>query len=91
MTTEADGSIRDLKEQEVLLIPRSATVDMSRVEAYLRGWGAALVDYLQEIPFEKAETRMPMDFADHKVLALKRPKNADDFAAAFRRRWKIGA
>jgi len=89
MTMEPDGSIRDLKQQEVLLIPAPHAFDLDRVEAYLRGWVASLGDWFEVLDVSKVEVCMPSDFADHRILDRKRPKTADDFRASFRRRWKI--
>jgi hypothetical protein len=86
-----DGQIRDIKEQQVLLVPAAMLSDIARVIACLDGWAATLPRAIIERLGKEVETMMPFDFFDGSVLELKTPRSAEDFAAAFARRWKLQA
>lgn len=86
-TFEDDGSIRDIKEQQVYMVPASRFGEMDRVVAWLDGWVAALPRHVAKL--SEIETLMPYDFVDSGVLDLKKPRTAEDFEAAFVRRWKL--
>ena len=94
-----DGAIRDIKEQPNRFLPADALADLPRALAFLDGWVAALQRILsppggpgvRSTParFRDLDLAMPHDFFDVSVLALKTPRTAADFEAAFARRWKI--
>lgn len=80
--------LRDVKEQAVLLAPVEALGDLDRLIAFLDGWASVLPRLIEE-RVDDPGLLMPHDFLDRGVLALKRPRTADDFAAACARRWKV--
>ena len=98
-----NGAVRDIKEQQLWMVPATALADMPRVLAFLDGWVAALDRALEQPgpPPTGAAARklprlrrgidmcMPHDLFDVTVLTLKTPRTAADFEAAFARRWKL--
>jgi len=76
----APPTIRDIKEQEVALLPAAA--DPARVDPYLRGWAAAVHAVLRAAPLERVASAMPHELCDARVLGLKRARSAADFEAA---------
>jgi hypothetical protein len=89
--TDEDGSIRDIKEQIVVMVPAAAgEVPEARLEAHFRGWRAAVQRVLDGAPFSTIEVLMPHDLTAPKVLALKKAKTADDFRDAFLARSRLG-
>ena len=88
ITHDDDGSIRDIKEQQLLFVPSADLPDLPRVLAFLDGWSAALPRAIARWG-DKVDTRMPYDLIDFGVLDLKKPRTSADFEAAFARRWKL--
>lgn len=86
-TYEEDGSIRDIKEQQVYMVPASRYDEVERVIACLDGWVSVLPRLVAKI--SEPEAMMPYQFVDMEVLDLKKPRTAEDFAAALARRWKL--
>ena len=85
------GSIRDIKEQMVSIVPPQAgEVPDERLEAYLRGWLAAVHEVLSKASVSSLETLMPHDLTSPKVLALKKAKTSDDFRDALLARSRLG-
>ena len=84
------GAIRDIKEQQVSMIPAAAgDLPMERVEAYFRGWVDAVAHVFSTAP-SMIDTLMPHDLTAPKVLALKKCKTAEDFRDAFLVRSRLG-
>jgi hypothetical protein len=81
------GPIRDIKEQQVLLVPGANVGDVPRALACLEGWAAALPLFVMRT--QELDTLMPFDFYDDTVIGLKTPRTADEYAGAFARRWKL--
>lgn len=83
VTWESRGgerSIRDIKEQEVWFIPADHAEDGPRLRAYIEGHAMALkrvVDHFTDI-----DMLMPNDVIHPRILTLKRPQSAEDFARA---------
>lgn len=88
---EGERSVRDIKEQQVVVLHKDH-VDDPRVPAYLEGWVAAL-----RLVFERHDERlaagdpsasdriegaMPHEFVFPDVLALRRPQTAEEFTDA---------
>lgn len=87
---EAEGGpIRDIKEQQVCIVPPAAgDVPFERLEAFLRGWLDAVA-----LVFAKStaiDTLMPHDLTAPKVLALKKTTTADGFRDAHLARSRLG-
>ncbi|WP_224240453.1 hypothetical protein [Hyalangium gracile] len=90
----AEMHIRDVKEQPVLLVSAGRRQD-PRIEAYLRGWSAALTTVMesQDLSVGRDDTEamyadnalaclMPMDLVHADALELTRPQTAEDFSRA---------
>lgn len=88
---EDDQSIRDIKEQEtVLVLERSrATTSPERARAYVEGWVMALQDLL-DTPGLQADTLMPADLVRPEVLDLKTCHSAEDFRARLGVKSRLG-
>jgi hypothetical protein len=84
-----DGGIRDIKEQEVHLVPAAAFADPEHIEPYLRAWAAVLGEVLDNTAIE-IETLMPHDFVHSAVFELKKAKTQDQLATAFRSKSRLG-
>jgi hypothetical protein len=88
ITYEPDGNVRDIKEQQLFLVPAAALGDPDRLIAFLEGWTATLPRAIGT-HFPEVDLLMPHDLFDIRVLGLKTPRTAEDFAVAFARRWKL--
>ena len=89
-TFEPKGSIRDIKEQRLLVCPARLLADVTRVLAFLDGLVATLPHAFTRWG-DRVETMMPHDLVDLAVLDLKRPSTAEDFTQALSRRWKLAS
>lgn len=83
---DVDGEtrqIRDVKEQEVAL-GRAASLEQPRAAACIEGWKQALEHLFAQDDVEEIEGLMPHELMPSftELLALKRPRSADDFADA---------
>jgi hypothetical protein len=79
-------TIRDIKEQEVF-VGTAAQLQDPRLAACVAGWRLAIAQlFAQDHPrwHGQVDTAMPHEFVRPlaEVLALKRPRDADDFAEA---------
>lgn len=79
-------TIRDLKEQEVW-VGKAAQLQDPRLAACVAGWRLAIAElFAQDHPrwCESVDCAMPHEFVlpFAELLALKRPRDADDFAEA---------
>ncbi|MBI4820610.1 MAG: hypothetical protein HY791_30375 [Deltaproteobacteria bacterium] len=86
-------SIRDVKEQEVLLVPRSHRADPERVVEYCRGWVSALEKVFANGDFANGdgpEYLLPHDLIAPKVLGLSKPRSAEAFEAALLVKSRLG-
>lgn len=84
------GPIRDIKEQQVVMIPSAAgDVPMDRVEAYFRGWIDAVAHVFSTAP-SMIDTLMPHDLTAPNVLKLKKCKTAEEFRDALLVRSRLG-
>ncbi|WP_156041547.1 hypothetical protein [Chondromyces apiculatus] len=84
--------ILDAFEQQILLVDPASLSDVDRVIAYLDGWSATLPRVVAHWHAkDKLADRMPCDFLEPSVLDLKKPRTAEDFAAALAKRWKLPA
>ncbi len=83
-----DLSIRDVKEQEVSLLPGSA-LDSPRLQAFLEGWAMAVHAVFRDNA-AAVETLMPHDLIRPEVLELARPVTPEDFAMAFTAKSRLG-
>jgi hypothetical protein len=82
ITAADERSLRDIREQEVFLIPIDGYEEPDRIEPFLRGLAAALLEVFEQASIEALETRMPHELVDSRVLGLKRARTAEDFKAA---------
>lgn len=90
---EASGehSIRDVKEQEVLLVPAMCRDSRARVGAYVRAWAAALNEVLALAEnAERLGGLMPSDLVHAKVLNLARAETEEDFRKALLVKSRLG-
>ncbi|MCY1054191.1 hypothetical protein [Nannocystis sp. SCPEA4] len=87
-----DRSIRDIKEQDVVVVP-AAHVDDPRVPAYFDGWAAAVrtaFTRLEEVIVaegeaaagNRVEEAVPYEMFCPEVLELRRPQTAEEFTDA---------
>jgi hypothetical protein len=81
-------SIRDVKEQQLFLVPAPVRDDPARVSAYLRGWAAALREVLDGA--QVFELLMPSDLLQVDVLRLQRARTEEDFCRALLQRSRLG-
>jgi hypothetical protein len=85
----AKPTIRDIKQQEVLVAPTAALGDPDRLVAFLDGWARTLPRLFAERAGLMVDTLMPHDLVLTDVLALKTPRNAEEFAAVCARRFRL--
>jgi hypothetical protein len=81
-----NGSIRDIKEQEVYMEWPAFYEDRERTASFF----AALGRILEEIETGVAETLMPSDLVHTTALALKRARTQEDFDTALRAKSRLG-
>ena len=86
LTISEAGQIRDIKEQDCVLVDRG-DLSPARVEAFVAGWREAL-QRLFEQRTSDLETLMPHDLLED-ALELARPQTKDDFRDVMLRRWKL--
>lgn len=84
----ASRSIRDVKEQQLFLVPAPVRDDPARVAAYLRGWAAALREVLDGA--REFDLLMPCDLLHVDVLRLRRARTEEDFCRALLQRSRLG-
>lgn len=87
LSVREDGALRDLKQQEVDMVPGAALGDLDRVEAYLRAWRDVLPEHVTLLSPAEVETLMPHELVAPDVLSLKRARTREDFRRAFAQRW----
>lgn len=85
--SEGQRQIRDVKEQQLWLVPAGARDDGDRVKAYLLGWAAALRTLFVDLDVSEL---MPHDLACPDVLTLRRATTAADYQAALLRPSRLG-
>lgn len=83
-------SIRDVKEQEILLIPGPARGDTQRLRHFLRAWADVLSQVLTEAPVERLEGLMPHELFATQALQLHSVKDEAGFRAAIARPSRLG-
>jgi len=84
-------SIRDIKEQQVFVVPK-AHVDDARVPAYFAGWAAAVRFVFErhderraagdQAASQRLDWAMPHELVFSDILGLRRPQTADEFTDA---------
>jgi hypothetical protein len=77
-----ERSIRDIREQELCLLPAEAYEEPDRIEPFVRGAAAALQEVFEQISVEALDSLLPHDLVDSRVLGLRRARTADDYKAA---------
>lgn len=91
---ERDGAeemtVRDIKEQEISLVPLAHRDEPERVRAYLEGWAAAVSEVLAGWSDAQAERTMPYDLVNGRVLKLARAETAEDFKRALLMKSRLG-
>ena len=83
------GELIGLKAQPVVMIPTRHLSDVPRALAYLDGWALALPGRHAALG-DDLEITLPSRLTDARVLDQKTPQTAEQFAAAFARRWGGG-
>lgn len=83
----AGGPVRDVKQQDVFLVPLSALRNLPRVEACMRGWGTALRELFDTSDPEALECLMPHDLSVERVLTRKSLQSDGDFREALLQHW----
>jgi hypothetical protein len=83
-------TVRDIKEQEVFLIPAKHRHDEARVRAYLEGWASAISAVLRRPVKDVPALLLPADFVRVNVLDLATPEEAADFERAFLQKSRLG-
>jgi hypothetical protein len=82
------GSIRDIKQQDIFLVPLLFLRDKERLEACLRGWGDALVQLFTDSDPEALECLMPHDLSFERALAARRRiRTREEFRDALLQSW----
>ncbi len=75
-------SLRDMKEQEVRIVPAAHRGDSARAEAFLRGFTASLGELVESSFGGEVETLMPSDLIYPELLEDASLRSVDDFARA---------
>jgi hypothetical protein len=87
------GAPRDIKQQDVFLIPIEALRDPARIDACLRGWGEALCRLFATSDPEALECLMPYDLIIERALQRPRLTTLEEFRdallAGWNRRWAL--
>jgi hypothetical protein len=83
-----DGSIRDIKEQELFVGPEGI-LEWYQLEIYFRGYAAALRQIVDNIYPSKSSYCMPSDFFP-RSFELKKATTADDYCQAFLLKSRLG-
>ena len=89
-------AIRDLKEQRVRFIRREHRGRAALLAPYVEGWAQVVREAFEADAREPGanhaalEAIMPDDLVTPQTFGLVRPKTAEAFAAAFRRRSRLG-
>ena len=79
--------VRDIKEQELVVLEPAHRRDPERAAAFFAAWSRVLPDLLARVA--DVETLMPHDFYPRKVLGQRRPRTEDEFVRALARHWKL--
>ena len=91
---ERDGEemerVRDIKEQEVSLVPLAYRGEPGRVRAYVEGWAAAVKEVLAGWSRDRADCSAPADLTNVSVLKLARAETAEDFRRALLTKSRLG-
>lgn len=83
-----DRSMRDMKSQEVCLVPGAHREDAARTAAFVRQWTRALPDVVAASPYE-IDTIMPHDLLCRGALHDDSLRTDADFEAALRDRDRV--
>ncbi len=83
-----DRSIDNICEQEIVLAQEDMEGDITRYQAFVRGWALALGHYLVDMPGDWFV--MPADLFFPRVLRLKRPRTVNDFERALMAPSRLG-
>lgn len=82
-------SIRDIKEQEVLIARIPEGMPFERVADFLKGWVMALEEVMS-LSSDAFELLMPCDLTCPDALELLKPKDEQDFKAACLTQRRLG-
>lgn len=82
-------SIRDIKEQEVLIAHIPEGIPFERVADFLKGWTMALEEVFSQSP-ERFQFVLPCDLTCPDASALIRPRDEQDFKAACLTKSRLG-
>jgi hypothetical protein len=81
------GPVRDIKQQDIFLLPLASLSHPERLEACLRGWGDALAQLFATSDPEALECLMPHDLSFERALMRRRIQTREDFRDALLQRW----
>jgi hypothetical protein len=87
--TYDNDSVRDIKEQDVVIVRRDQADD-ARIPVYIAAWGAALARAFVRRGVGGVETVMPHDLVFPRVLELKKAITQADFEKAFDAKSRLG-
>ena len=87
--TEGTRSIRDIKEQWVVMVREKDRDRRSRLDDYLLGWVAAVRRVFERAP-ERVEVLMPHDLVAAPILGLKKLRGAEAFESAALAKSRLG-
>lgn len=79
---DGDRTIRDIKEQECVVVWAASRSERHRLEAYVLGWTEALRRAFEERGAAGFEIAMPSDVVMPDLLKLRKPKTVTDFEQA---------
>lgn len=89
-TSNGKESIRDIKEQEVLVVPTATRDRPEIVRAYLQGWAEALATVLPELSLAQVDRLMPHDLVFSLAATLRKAVTAQDFCKALLVKSRLG-
>lgn len=81
------GPVRDVKQQDIFLLPIGTLSHPERIEACLRGWGDALAQLFATSDPEALECLMPHDLSFERTLMRRRIQTREEFRDALIQHW----
>ena len=88
LITFEDGSIRDIKEQDVRVGPQ-AILEWHQLEIYFRGYAEALTEVFSQATSTRLDHLLPMDLFP-RPFVLKKAQTTDEYRKAFLMKSRLG-
>ncbi len=82
-------SVRDVREQHVVLVPAALRDEPERVRTFVGAWAALMPEVLERLG-DEAQLMMPHELVDFSALKLARAETADDFRRALLAKGRYG-